>query len=434
MKSLSLLIFLLPIFAFSQSISEKADQLLSAYSEQQKFSGNVLIARDGEILFEKAYGYADRKNGKVNDIETEFRIGSLTKMFTSTLIHQLAEESLLSVNDPISKFVPGFQDGKSITINHLLTHTSGIKGRTNGEPKSLEESISMFKTEPLAFTPGSQFQYNNFNYLLLSYIAEKVTGASYATLVEKRILRKAGMDHSGIDKNERQSTSKANGYITNPETANWEVANGGNVSLASGAGAMYSTIRDLYKWSLAISKKAILPGSTLSEAMTPVHNNYGRGWMITEANGRRSVGHTGSIPGFIANFITYPKENITIILLSNYQDIDGRKLSKDLTSVVFGEPYTIPVVKHAVNLPAEVLSKYAGDYKLENGFTITLSTEGNKLYALAQGDAHRIELTPESEKKFFLKGPETEIEFMHEGENDYMFVNMNGGQNFRKVK
>jgi hypothetical protein len=205
--------------------------------------------------------------------------------------------------------------------------------------------------------------------------------------------------------------------------------------MASGAGALYSTTKDLYTWSTVISKKFPLNDSLLNKAMTPVQNNYGLGWMVGQSKGRTYVGHTGSIPGFIANFMKFPKEDVTIIFLSNYQDVNGRQLSEDLVAVAFGEPYQLLVKKNVIAMTGQKLEKYAGEYRLGNGFTITISVEGEKLYALAQGDAQKIELTPESESKFFLKGPETEIEFLHESNVvKYMFVNMQGGQKFEKVK
>ena len=431
-----LAIVLLPGFINAQTIAQKADDLLRAYTDQQKFSGNVLIAKGDTILFEKAYGYADKSSGQLNTIETEFRVGSLTKMFTSAVILQFADEGKISLADPVSKYVTDFSNGDKIKLIHLLSHTSGIKGSTGSPaPTSLEESISRFKVQPLSFEPGSKFEYNNFNYILLSFIAQKVSGTSLSDLFTNRLLQKTTMQHTGLDYKARQSDKKALGYITNPETANWQVANDGNVALASGAGALYSTTRDLYKWSMAISKRLVLNDSSVTMALTPVHNNYGLGWMNSQSKGRKYVGHTGSIPGFIANFMKFPAEDVTIILLSNYQDVNARKLSEDLVAVVFNESYELPVRKQAFAITSEALKKYVGEYRLANGFSITISVEENKLYALAQGDAQKIELTPESDTKFFLKGPETEIEFLRESEVvKYMFVNMQGGQKFEKVK
>jgi uncharacterized protein YneR len=159
------------------------------------------------------------------------------------------------------------------------------------------------------------------------------------------------------------------------------------------------------------------------------------GWMISKENGRVQIGHTGAIPGYIANFMYFPKDSTTIILLANYQDIDGRKLSKDLVSVTFGEPYKLPVQKKPVTLSRDILNKYKGEYQLENGFSVSVLLEGDKLFAQAKGDPQKIELIAESEYKFYLKGPETEIEFLNE-ENSikYMFINMQGGKKLTRMK
>ena len=431
MKYFFLTLLFLPAFLKAQTIAQKADELLTAYSSQHKFSGNVLIAKEGKIIFEKSYGYADLKTKKPITPDTEFRVGSLTKMFTSNAILQLAKDNKLSLNDPVIKYVPGFAYGDSVKIINLLSHTSGIKGYTEGaEPTNLHESVAGYKYQQLAFLPGSRFEYNNFNYILLSYIAEKVSGKSFDKVIQS-VLAKADMKNSGLDSKSRSSASKAHGYVTNPATAEWIKANEGNVALASGAGALYSTTRDLYKWSVLSS----VNDSLFQLAVKPVQNNYGLGWMTSDAFGRKQIGHTGSIPGFIANFMKFPEQDVTIIMLSNYQDLDGRQISKDLAAVTFGEAYVLPVVKKEVKLSDNVLNRYVGEYKLPNGFSIAVTTENNKLFALAQGDHEKIELTPESETKFFLKGPETAIEFINEeGTVKYMFVDIQGGQKLSKVK
>jgi uncharacterized protein YneR len=131
----------------------------------------------------------------------------------------------------------------------------------------------------------------------------------------------------------------------------------------------------------------------------------------------------------------FPDQDITIILLSNYEDVDGRQISKDLAAVTFGEAYNLPVVKKEVKLSDDVLNRYVGEYTLPNGFSIAVSNESNKLFALAQGDQQKVELTPESETKFFLKGPDTSIEFIEEGGIvKYMFVDLQGGQKLTKVQ
>src|SRR5688500_4967655 len=193
MKYFFLTLLILPAFLKAQTIAQKADQLLTAYSSQQKFSGNVLIAQEGKVIFEKSYGFADLKTRKPNTSNTQFRVGSLTKMFTSSAILQLVKEKKLSLTDPVIKYVPGFAYGDSVKIINLLSHTSGIKGYTDGaEPANLNESVAKFKYQPLAFLPGSRFEYNNFNYILLSFIAESVSGTPFDQVLQS-VLAKAGM-------------------------------------------------------------------------------------------------------------------------------------------------------------------------------------------------------------------------------------------------
>jgi CubicO group peptidase (beta-lactamase class C family) len=433
MKRLLFFFLLSPFVLCAQNIPVNADKLLTAYTDQHKFSGNVLIAEKGKIMFEKSYGYADINTKSRNNPTTEFRAGSLTKMFTSTIILQLADQKLLSLTDPVSKYVPSLKCGIGVQITHLLSHSSGISGTTIGEAKNLLESVSLFRCDSLKFQPGSQFDYNNFNYILLSYIAEKATGKPLNSLF-KSLLSQAGMLSSGLDSKDRPSNNKAKGYITNPATAEWEHVQDPKVSVASGAGALYTTSHDLLKWSEFITTNKILPKPLVELAWAPVQNNYGLGWMTMEQFGTKQKGHTGSIPGFIASFMIFPKEEVTIILLSNYQDTDGRRLNQDLAAVAMGKDFQIPVQKKEITLSSDVLNRYTGTYKLQNGFTITVTSEGSQLFAQAQGDPMKVELSAEGENKFYLKGPETAIEFLSEnGQVKYMFVDMQGGQKLTKV-
>lgn len=429
-----LLGLLLPIISYAQPVAEKADGLLTAYTEQKKFSGAVLIAKEGRIVFQKAYGMADRAKGQPNTLEGEFRAGSLTKMFTATAVLQLANEGKLSLADPLAKYVPAFPNGEKIQVRHLLSHTSGLRGGVDRDALvSLEETVGRYRDTVLAFEPGGRHEYNNFNYILLSYVAEKVSGQALPQLLEERIFRKVGMKQTGMDAAGRTSPHKAMGYRSSRQTGEWEPMMHPDVALASGAGAMYTTVGDLYKWSQAVSAGTVLDTALQQAAFTPVKGSYGLGWMVNHRNGRTGMGHTGSIDGYIAYFMKYPKEDVTIVFLSNYQDTRGQQLANDLSAVVFGEPYSLPKERKVVTLPEEVLKQRTGVYELKAGFRIAVSTGGGRLYALAPGDKEPVELTPESETKFFLKGPEIEVEFGKEDGREFMLIKMGGGQKLVKV-
>ena len=432
MKTLILLLTLLiPLLTISQNIGENADKVLTSYTLQHTFSGNVLIAKKGKIVFEKAYGYADKDKNQLNDLQTEFRAGSLTKMFTSTLILQLLEAGKVKLTDRINAYLPQFENGDKITIKNLLSHTSGIRGTTKPNDITLYQMVNGFKQEPLAFKPGERFEYNNFNYILLGYIAEKITGKAYSILIKNMIFDKAGMNHSGFDYEERKSGDRALGYVVNTETKNLEKSKSGNVAAAASAGALYTTIGDLFKWSNAINNHTLLSAKSYEQAFLPVIGNYGLGWMIDKKNGRFKIGHTGSIEGFMADFIKFPKEDVTIIFLSNLQDMIDYHISNVLTAIAFNEPYTEQKTKVEITLPESTLKKYIGSYE-SNGDRMVVSFKDRQLFVLAPG-GDTAELTPEAEGKFFIKGPEISIEFRRESGKDVMFVDVHGGQSFIKV-
>ena len=266
MKIFLFLSFCLPLSLFSQETALKADALLQAYHQQDQFSGTVLIARSGKIIFEKSYGEADREKHISNQSSTEYRIGSVSKPLTAVLIMELQEEKLLSLQNPVSTWIPGYPKGDSILIKNLLNHTSGIKSLTSmkqyyaqwiKEPASLDETIDKFKNEPLQFNPGTKFQYSNSNYILLSRIAELATGKSFEELLQQYILKPAGMKHSGLDRNDRISANKAIGYDASPE-ADYATARYNDMSVMSGAGSMYSTAGDLYLFDRALKGSALL--------------------------------------------------------------------------------------------------------------------------------------------------------------------------------
>ncbi len=424
---------LLPVAAHSQGIEQKADELMKAYSDQQKFSGNVLIASKGKIVFEKSYGLADRQNNIANNSQTEFRAASLTKMFTAVLIMQLVEQKKLLLSDPVAKYLKGIDPSGKVTIRHLLSHTSGLKGSTEPGSSSLEEMIKGYKPADPSFAPGERFEYNNFNFIVLAWLAQKRTGIRYSELLQKRVLLKAGMTHSGIDEANRLSVHKAAGYVTDPSTNQWVLTGNDNtIGAASGAGALYTTTEDLFQWSKHIGSSKLLKKESWNRILTPVQPGYGLGWMLQQNQGRQKIGHTGSIPGFIADFAWFPKDSILITYLSNYQDLDGRKLEETLTALVYNEPYSLPKQRKEITLPVETLQEYVGVYEINEQVQIKVILEGTALMAIAPG-GDKVELTAESKDHFFLKGPEIVVEFRrNEGKIESMFIDMQGGQLFRR--
>src|SRR6185369_11378886 len=239
-----------------QSKIEKLDKLISAYAEYGKFNGSVLVAEKGEIIYKKGFGLANMEWGISNQPATKFRLGSVTKQFTAMLILQLVSENKLKLDVPISTYLPDYpkKNGNIITIHHLLTHTSGIPDFTSfpnfremmRDPYRPEEIVSLFADSVLEFTPGEKFQYSNSGYILLGYLIEKITGKSYEQVLQNKILTPLKMNNTGYDHNSTVIKNKASGYNKLGNT--FQNANYVDMSIPFSAGAIYSTVEDLYLW------------------------------------------------------------------------------------------------------------------------------------------------------------------------------------------
>lgn len=442
MKKFFLLTLLFPFLGKAQDIASKADEMLSAYHKQGKFTGTVLIAKAGKIVFEKGYGYADLKNKIPNTPTTEFRIGSLSKPFTATAIMQLQEKGKLNIKDPIQKYIPDYPKGDSILIEHLLNHTSGIKSLTSmkqyyekwiAQPSTLENTISYFKNEPLNFSPGTRYEYSNSNFILLSYIAEKASGLPFSTLLHQSIFKKIKLKHSGLDQNARVSKLKAVGYDTTP-TDSFAVARYTDMSVLSGAGAIYSTARDLYLWDRALYSNKLLSEDSKKLMFTPAKNNYGLGWEVRESGGRKMISHSGSIDGYLTNYMRFPDEDVCIIFLSNYFQSKGPQISKALTAIVFNEPYTLPKERKAIALEEVIYKSYIGQYQMEKGPTLLIVFEEGKLKGKL-GNQPYFEMVPEAETKFFIKGVDGDVEFIKDENRNVIGVNLSNGKtiSFKRI-
>ncbi|HEY1023809.1 MAG TPA: serine hydrolase [Sphingobacteriaceae bacterium] len=443
MKKLVILLLMLPALLKAQDIATKADEYLTAISKQKKFSGTVLIAKGGKVLLNKGYGWADAEKKVYNGPETEFRIGSVSKQFTATVIMKLAEEGKLKVTDPLTKFISHYPKGDSITIHHLLSQTSGIQNFTNlpefkskwiAEPATLSQTITHFKSLPLNFRPGEKYQYSNSNYILLSFIAEKAGEKPLNELLNDYIFTKAGMQNSGLDANNRMSDKKATGH-NSLEGDKPQIAEFNDMSVPSGAGAMYATTGDLYRWDRALYSNKIINEDTKSKMFTINKGNYGYGWMMGKTFGHNEISHGGAISGFLSNIARFPADDACIIVLSNTAFAPMAQLTTALSAILFGEKYTIPAEKKIVKVEQKILDQYAGEYQLNPAFTIQVTTENGKIFGQATGQP-KFEIFPTSNTEFFLKVVDANITFIKDeaGMVTEMILNQGGKVNLKKIR
>ena len=444
MKKIFFLLSLLWIgyFSFAQQGS-KLDTLMSAYAKLHKFNGSVLVAKNGVILLNKGYGYRNAENKVANNEQTIFQLGSVTKQFTSAVILKLQEEKKLSVSDKLSKYFPGYPKGDSITIEHLLTHTSGIYNYTNDvnfmsnevtKPANREKIMALFKDKPLDFSPGTSWNYSNSGYSLLGYIIEAVTKKPYYQAVRKYIFTPLHMTHSGFDFTHLKKKEKATGYFS-MEGKNPAIAPTVDSTVSFSAGAIYSTVGDLYLWHKALQKNTVLSKAQQEKAYTPVKNKYGYGWGIDSIEGKRSVSHGGGIHGFITEISRVPEDDVCVILLSNASDPLG-DISKNIFAILYGKEYVLPKERIVMKLPEEKLKQYEGEYELNKDLHVIINLKDGELVAAPTGQRTEI-LYAEKDDFFFLQSQDIQLEFTRNDKKEVDgFILHQGGQKIpcKKIK
>jgi CubicO group peptidase (beta-lactamase class C family) len=336
--------------AIGQELAAKVDAYIQAQMAMGRFSGSVLLARDGTVLHAKGYGQANRELGVANIAATRMRIGSVTKQFTAAAILQLIEHRKLAFDDTAARFVPGSHpEWKKVRVRHLLNHTSGIPSFT-GFPeyrdfklktRKADEVVALFKGKPLAFEPGSRFRYSNSGYFLLGYIVEKVSGRSYTAYLKDRILQPLGLSGTGVDDNRAILSNRAAGY-TPDRAGGFRNADYIDMTVPGGAGAMYSTVEDLQRWNEALHTGKVVSAGLLEEMRTPGMGNYGYGLLISPIRNRKAIHHGGGIEGFNTVLAWFPEERLTVAALSNVNTPAMQQIVTDLAAIAFGETYAPP--------------------------------------------------------------------------------------------
>jgi CubicO group peptidase (beta-lactamase class C family) len=414
---------LLTKFLFAQdSTTQKLEELITAYANICRFNGSVLVARNDSILLQKGYGIKNATDDSMNDANTILQIASVTKQFTATVILKLVELKKMALSDKLSKYYSGFPNGDSITIENLLTHTSGLHNFTE-EDSTINETdeqriVPYLKTLKPDFAPRTDWHYSNSGYVMLGYIIQKVSGMSYWQAVRTYIFNPLHMNRSGFDFTHLTSNDKAVGYdVLNNSVKQCSTITDSTVPF--GAGAIYSTVNDMYKWHLGLQSYKIVGKNLMNKAYMPsALHNYGYGWQIDSVYGRKIVSHSGAISGFGSNFARIPKDDICIVLLSNKSGstFDVMHITDRLLAVLYHQPYSIPVKRTPVKLSEEILKQYVGTYEISDmQLIIDMTTNNGILIAQPYLDGQpgpTSVLLPMEEKRFYdQKDEELEITF-----------------------
>ena len=436
MKKLILpFLLLLSFLVNGQSVPDKLQAYFTAAEKAGIFSGSVLVIDKGNVMLNNGYGYKNVEMNMKNDANSIFQIGSVTKQFTAAIILKLAEQGKLKLDNKLSQYFPEFPNAGKITIENLLSHTSGLYNYTNNEEfmqKEVEKSLAreqlfaMVNNKPLDFNPGEKYSYSNTGYMMLGYIIEKVTGKKYEHVVRENIFIPLQMSNTGFDFTHLDNTNKAVGYnlISGGKGMKAMIVDS-TVSFA--AGAIYSTVSDLDKWNKSLKTEKIIRKQSLQNAFTPRLSKYGLGWIIDSIEGKKIINHNGGIHGFISYNTIFPEENSSITILSNVASANLQNISKAVIAILNDKAYELPKEATEVKVDEKILTQYIGEYELAPTFLINIKVVDGRLMAQATGQPE-FELFSKNEKEFYLKVIDAQVEFVRndKGEVEKLILHQNG--------
>jgi CubicO group peptidase (beta-lactamase class C family) len=416
----------------------KLDSLIQTVDTNNRIMGTLTLSENGKIIYNKAWGYAllDGNDQLKANTDTKYRIGSITKMFTTVMVLQLIEEGKLQLNTPLATYYPNIPNAKDITIEQMLNHHSGLYNFTDSsylvyhtEPKTKEQMLAMFERQKPSFSPGDSADYSNTNFVLLGYILEKVTGDSYANNLKKRITTKIGLKNTYVGTKASVAKNEAASFSYNGEK--WEKEDETDMSIPGGAGCLVSTTNDLVKFIEALFNKQLTTQGSLDK-MTEIKDGYGLGMFRFPFDEKYSYGHTGGIDEFHSMLGYFPKEKVAFAFTGNGDVMNMNDLAIGVLSTCFNRPYTIP--DFSFHLAVEKLSRYEGVYSsTQLPLKIEIKKEGQKLKAQATGQSAFF-LTPVSEKEFKFDPAKITLLFDIESGKVNQFTLKQSGMNVKFTK
>ncbi|MFN2262429.1 MAG: serine hydrolase domain-containing protein [Psychroflexus sp.] len=427
---ITLLIGIVSQIAIAQDFDKtKLDNYFDALDTNNKFMGSVAVSQNGEIIYKKSLGFSDFETNTEADENTKYRIGSISKTFTAVLVLKAVEADKLDLNQTLNEYYPNIENSDKITIKYLLNHQSGIHNFTadqnylswHTQPKTEEELLSLIADGGSVFEPGSQSQYSNSNYILLSFILEKANKSSYAELLKNQIAKPIGLDNTylGGKINTADNESKSYSYMNT-----WTIENETDMSIPLGAGGIVSTPIDLVKFSDALFTGKLLNEESLN-TMKTLERQYGLGLVQIPFYDKTGYGHTGGIDGFSSVFSYFSDGNLSYALISNGTNYNNNDISIAVLSAVFDKPYNIPEFSdYEVNL--EDLERYLGVYSSSQfPMKITITKKKGTLLAQATGQS-AFPLEAVEEHKFEFKQADVVLEFNPKKQS--MLLKQGGGE------
>lgn len=423
----------------------RMEQVVSAYTKDNGFIGSVLVVDGDTVLLNKGYGDAVEEWNIANAPDVKFRLGSLTKQFTASLVLLLEQDGKLRIEDPVNKYLPDVPAAwEKITLANLLGHTSGIPNFTNEKDfgewaanrHTHAEELARIEAKPLEFEPGSKFEYSNSNFEVLGMVIEKVSGEPYDKLLRERLLDPLGMSDTGLDTDDLVLPKRAEGY-RRAGGGKLVVARSESMSIPWAAGSMYSTTGDLLKWERGLFGGKVLSADSLKRMTTPGKGDYGLGVFVQTKNGVRTVVHGGGIEGFNTELAYVPERRLAVIVLSNENGGAIDRVSDELMSVALGKPVVLPDEHKPVPIAMEALKKFEGVYDVAPSFAITIAMGPNGLLASGAGQQDlplMYQGVVDGHARFYARQPDAELEFVPDanGTITSLVLHQNGDHTAKK--
>jgi len=394
----------------------KMDSFIKKIEKYEKGMGSISIFNNGNEVYQNSFGFVDIEKNIRATKDTKYRIGSVSKTFTATIIMQLIDENKLSLEIKLAEFYPEIPNANEITIEQLLRHRSGLYNITDSEdfqnwmekPHTRSELLQKFIDNGIVSKPNEKAEYSNTNYVLLSFIAEKIDQKGFSEILENRIINSCQLKNTYYGGNINSAKNEALSYI---RLHSWKLSAKTDMSIAVGAGAIVSNSTDLNIFYNHLFNGKLVSDNSLNE-MKKIVDGYGIGLFQIPYNNKRGFGHTGGIDGFesIVNYL--PEDSVLIAHTSNGVVLPVKELINAALNIYFGKEYTLPEFNPAIELKSEELDQYIGIYSGPDfPLKIIISKENNGLIVNITGQPE-FPLIPYDLHKFEFKQANIKIEFI----------------------
>jgi D-alanyl-D-alanine carboxypeptidase len=390
----SILLLLIGSLAIAQTPEKtKLDLYWQAIETHDKFTGNTMLSQNGQSKYTKSIGFADLENSKRNTLDTKFRIGSITKMFTTVLVFKAVEDKKLLLSDKLEKWFPQIPNASKITIAQMLSHRSGIHNFTNddgyqaymSQPQTQAQMVAVIGKPASDFEPDSKGDYSNSNFVLMTYIVEKTFKKPYADLVQEKIAKPLGLKNTYYGGKVNVASNEAYSYKL---ASKWEKDAETDMSIPAGAGAIVSNVSDLSRFIEALFDGKLISAASL-EQMKTIHDGYGMGMFEVKIGDKTGYGHNGGIDSFTSMLAYFPDDKTTLALTSNGRVFSNSKIAKATLDWFYNKPFEIPEFKiYDYKNTAEALNPLLGTYASPDmPMKITITKDNTTLIAQADGQS-----------------------------------------------